>query len=567
MIRVQKEYCEHLILRNIEDDKMPMRRDKYTLGVRLIWEIFPNEFVKSFFDEWSVKIRGQSKQLKEFQLAFQGFMNSGAGNKLLVLYDSDNVEFNESFVGIDVFKLYLDWLTKMIFEWLDENGVQYYYINIEGGNSPECMRGRPEDFYLYERGRNPVIMPNGIPGWYLSDRDMDGYHVVGGVRKTCSIPDEYTSTCYMLGACVTLGSYTRDEETIESMLQEELNNTGKKVRILNYSCGSNSDVIVSAINTFHRVLSLKLASCDTLIFFDKDSTLSGVLPYLKERNKRLDLKDFFGQHIDKNIKCFKDNEWYHINRDGNEIITEELLHVIDFKVQSANRQSVVPPVCDKKIDTSESFIAKAMQDYFKRVAKERMPFANTGAIVMNCNPFTKGHLYLVEQASKQVEFLYVFVVEEDKSYFSFKDRFAMAQKNCQRFDNVKVLPSGTLMISSYTFAEYFEKDKIQDEEISTTNDVNIFGSFIAPFFRIKKRFVGTEPFDNVTRQYNETMKMYLSDFGIELVEIERLKDTDNYKVISATAVRHAIDCGDDDILKSLLPIESYEYLAVNGLLR
>ena len=412
-----------------------------------------------------------------------------------------------------------------------------------------------------------MIMPNGIPGWYLSDRDMDGYHVVGGVRKTCGIPDNYTSTCYMLGACVTLGSYTRDEETIESMLQKNLNNAGKKVRVLNYSCGSNSDVIVSAINTFHRVLNLKLKSSDMLIFFDKDSTLSEVLPYIKSRNKRLDLKDMFSQHIDENKKCFKDNEWYHINKYGNAIITEELIREVDFNKQAYRKSTLIPPLCTKKIDAGTSFIAKAMQEYFNRVAKERMPFANTGAIVMNCNPFTKGHMYLVEQASKQVEFLYVFVVEEDKSYFSFEDRFAMAERNCQKFDNVKVLPSGTLMISSYTFAEYFEKDKIQDEEISTTDDVNIFGSFIAPFFRITKRFVGTEPFDNVTRQYNETMKMYLSDFGIELVEIERLKDTDNCKAISATDVRHAIECGNDDILKSLLPVESYEYLSVNGLLR
>ena len=186
---------------------------------------------------------------------------------------------------------------------------------------------------------------------------------------------------------------------------------------------------------------------------------------------------------------------------------------------------------------------------------------------MNCNPFTKGHLYLVEQARKQVDFLYIFVVEEDKSYFSFNDRFAMAEKNCKRFDNVKVLPSGILMISSYTFAEYFDKDEIQDEKISATTDVNIFGNYIAPFFRIKKRFVGTEPFDNVTRQYNETMKMCLLDFGVELIEIERLKNDSQNRPVSATDVRYAIELGDDNTLRALLPKESYDYLRAHNLLR
>ena len=44
-----------------------------------------------------------------------------------------------------------------------------------------------------------------------------------------------------------------------------------------------------------------------------------------------------------------------------------------------------------------------------------------GAIVMNANPFTKGHRYLIEKAAAECGFVYVFVLSEDKSVFSSKD--------------------------------------------------------------------------------------------------------------------------------------------------
>lgn len=54
--------------------------------------------------------------------------------------------------------------------------------------------------------------------------------------------------------------------------------------------------------------------------------------------------------------------------------------------------------------------------------------AAVGSIVMNCNPFTLGHRYLIEYASKYVDYLYIFVVEEDKSFFPFSDRIDLIKK-------------------------------------------------------------------------------------------------------------------------------------------
>src|SRR6185369_1032961 len=44
-----------------------------------------------------------------------------------------------------------------------------------------------------------------------------------------------------------------------------------------------------------------------------------------------------------------------------------------------------------------------------------------GAVVVNCNPFTYGHRYLIESAAREVDHLYVFVVKEERSIFPFAD--------------------------------------------------------------------------------------------------------------------------------------------------
>ena len=76
---------------------------------------------------------------------------------------------------------------------------------------------------------------------------------------------------------------------------------------------------------------------------------------------------------------------------------------------------------------------------------------------MNCNPFTLGHQYLIETAIKSCDYLYIFVVEEDKSIFSFKERFKLVQEGTSHLKNITVLPSGKFIISQNTFSAYLKK--------------------------------------------------------------------------------------------------------------
>jgi cytidyltransferase-like protein len=145
-----------------------------------------------------------------------------------------------------------------------------------------------------------------------------------------------------------------------------------------------------------------------------------------------------------------------------------------------------------------------------------------GAIVMNCNPFTHGHRLLIEYASKQVDNLIIFVVEEDKSFFSFCERFKMVKDGVIDIDNVYVVRSGNFILSHLTFPAYFEKNDIDDcKNIDVSNDINIFAHLISHKLNITSRFIGEEPMCKVTRRYNESMKKILPSHSIQVFEIPR----------------------------------------------
>lgn len=128
-----------------------------------------------------------------------------------------------------------------------------------------------------------------------------------------------------------------------------------------------------------------------------------------------------------------------------------------------------------------------------------------GCIVMNCNPFTKGHLALITYAASRCSLLHIFVVEEDRSLFPFEVRMRLVKEGTAHLPNVKIHPSGPYMISSATFPTYFLKKGEDAARIQSELDITLFASRIAPLFHITKRFAGEEPLDPVTRDYNEAM--------------------------------------------------------------
>lgn len=166
--------------------------------------------------------------------------------------------------------------------------------------------------------------------------------------------------------------------------------------------------------------------------------------------------------------------------------------------------------------------------------------ANIGCVVVNCNPFTKGHLALISYAASRCEQLYVFVVEEDRSAFPFSVRFRLVQEGCAQFSNVQVCPSGPYIISSATFPTYFLKAGEDAVQLQSVLDITLFAEQIAPIFGIGIRFAGEEPLDPTTRRYNQTMKELLPRHHILFEEVQRKcvpGHAGTQEVISASLVR------------------------------
>ena len=159
-------------------------------------------------------------------------------------------------------------------------------------------------------------------------------------------------------------------------------------------------------------------------------------------------------------------------------------------------------------------------------------------LVMNCNPFTKGHRYLVEKAAESCSRVYLLVVEEEKSLFSFRDRLQMVKDGVRDLKNVVVLQGGRYAVSELTFPSYFTKN----ENLAAAHaavDAEIFAQKIAPALGINRRFIGTEPLSAVTRTYNETLKQRLPKYGITVTEIPRMPFRGKIP-ISATFVRQLL---------------------------
>lgn len=211
-----------------------------------------------------------------------------------------------------------------------------------------------------------------------------------------------------------------------------------------------------------------------------------------------------------------------------------------------------------------------LPEYKKYLASLARPGRN-GAIVMNANPFTKGHRYLVEQAASQVDNLYVIVVKEDRSRFPYAERKAMIEAGCAGLDNVVVCEGSDYAISAATFPTYFLKklDDATDTQIAL--DLDLFVNHIAQPLGVTVRFAGSEPEDALTRRYNELMAEILPGTSvavvrqarrpIDFVEIPRLEQKG--KPLSATALRLALDEGGFKEAMEYIPKSTVPYLVAD----
>lgn len=178
----------------------------------------------------------------------------------------------------------------------------------------------------------------------------------------------------------------------------------------------------------------------------------------------------------------------------------------------------------------------------------------SGVVVMNANPFTLGHRYLLSKALEQVDTLYVIPVKEDVSMFPYAERKAMIEA-AGLGDRVVVPEGSSYTISAATFPTYFLKDLSAASEEQMRLDLDLFANHIVPALGAAVRFVGSEPSDSLTARYNTLMKELLP---VEVVEIERLKIQGGY--VSASKVREYLNSGIFEKASAQVPETSRPYL-------
>ena len=198
---------------------------------------------------------------------------------------------------------------------------------------------------------------------------------------------------------------------------------------------------------------------------------------------------------------------------------------------------------------------RGFADYCADLEKTRRE-GSSAAIVMNANPFTLGHLHLVERAAAENDAVHLFVLSEEAGPIPFAVRKRLVQKGTAHLPNVVCHDSGPYIISSATFPSYFLKDGDAVIRTHAALDLEVFGK-IAPCLNITRRYVGEEKASRVTALYNEIMAARLPELGVDCIVVPRLEAAG--KPVSASTVRQAIHDGRLEDIRPLVPDTTWRY--------
>jgi [citrate (pro-3S)-lyase] ligase len=213
---------------------------------------------------------------------------------------------------------------------------------------------------------------------------------------------------------------------------------------------------------------------------------------------------------------------------------------------------------ENKKNGLDIFLNNLKNDTNKYLETSNIKTNKIGCIVANCNPFTNGHLYLMDTASKQCDLLHVFILSGSNKMFKEEERIKLVKDGLKTYKNIIIHSAKDYILSPLTFPNYFIKDKKQTSIINCELDIKIFMDKIVPLLNITHRFVGTEPSDLVTNSYNNELIKALNQSKIELVIINR-KEIDK-EAISASKVRKCIETKDFDKIYEFVPQSTYDFI-------
>jgi len=433
------------------------------------------------------------------------------------------------------------------YKMLKYKGVHVFKVNLpyaEDISNPKC-HGIEKNIlahYLHVISDEGFSLPSYIDK--ITNIRIDSTTKLANLEKESALGEGIRSI-YLVGPCIIMGYTNPQKETLTEILSDAIRASAMEYKI----CPVR--LIKEDGKEFkYEILSNDIKKNDIVIFVDEGLS-----------DCDLDTTNIFNSYCGEKY-LFQGERPIHTTVTGNRLITSSIIEKIIRPIyDSSNMEEDDRIIYFGEPQFSYEDEQKIVEFSLRIKAMRNIPDDKViGAIVMNCNPFTYGHRHLVEYAACQVEYLYIFVVEEDLSAIPFSDRMNMIHEGIKDIPNIVLVPSGQFIISRYTFHDYFSKQISCSSRSSNMNeDVFIFARYIAKILNITKRFVGQEPTDIVTNSYNQRMKEIFPKYGVELVEIPRKQLMDG-RVINATEVRAYLLQENWDKIAQYVPNTTLEYL-------
>lgn len=398
----------------------------------------------------------------------------------------------------------------------------------------------------YKKGVAQEEIINGVRSFEYKVKIGGKYfNARNGRRITCFQPENYIGTVYLMGMCMVVGRHVEDQYTISSYLQRILLEKGYDYRVEN--CG---------------VVSRRDAALDSWIEKINGFQPNDIIIYQSSVGQVIDLPCISTRKIFEKHQI--PTEWVmdthgHCNHKVNKLLADNIFdmilnHLSNKKMEFDNYELIQINIHDIMQDYVQ---CKYMERYFSYFNYER--YNTIGAIVMNCDPFNKGHRYLIEQARKYVECLIIFVVEESRTQFNFEERFKMVEDGVSDLENIIVVPNGDFIFSMNNFSEYYVRRENEMVAINADYDINFFVDYIVGPLHITHRFAGEESRNDVMKVYNETMKRILPQRGITYMEIPKM--TMDGEFISSSNIRRYLKKKEYDKAFKMMTKPARQYLA------
>lgn len=396
------------------------------------------------------------------------------------------------------------------------------------------------------------VVSNGVCN-ILLDRKEDHYNIINGKRYTTDVPYSASQRVHMFGPCSVMGLCVADEMTICSILQRHLNGVGYDAKVYNHGLAYGND----QLNDLVAMMDEPVRSGDCVIWFSAFDKIN----LSTFENQSIPIVD-----VAQCVKGLKD--WYldnpfHCNGQANSRIAAGIFNHLKNIPPSHIASESSSLIDSMKIDLHHnpySILNSTELNSYEEYLEQFRCSSNVkikGAVVLNANPCTLGHLYLIKEALKYVDFLYVFLVEDSTGNLPYIEREFMLKESLKYNKRVRVIRGGSIMTSEKIFPEYFNRSS-KPSKVSLVLAHRCFGQVVSKKLGVTYRFFGTEPNDPLTRALNESACEILPKYGIKPIFVERMSIEGKY--VSAKNVRLLLEDKLYSKLARLVPFSTYKRL-------